>query len=165
MKFPFLAASLLALGGFGAIAPSASAAFPTVNVPFAGAVLQTCTAVPLATPGVLALASDDNTTLTSEDQAVTGTLTVVCNTGFRVTTGEPVETTALPTKVDPTSASSSIRSIQAVGVDLSDVADDISPALSANLVHTIKVDMSASSDAAIEAGAYSFDVPVTVTAP
>jgi hypothetical protein len=165
MKSSFLAASLLALGGLGAIAPSASAAFPTVNVPFAGTVLQTCTAVPLATPGVLALASEDNATLTSEDQTVTGTLTVVCNTGFRVTTGEPVETTALPTKVDHTSASSSIRSIQAAGLDLSNVTGAVSPTLSANLLHTVKVDMSATSADAIEAGVYSFDVPVTVTAP
>ena len=161
MKRLFVTASALALGVLGFAAPRAAASNETVQVPFAGAVVQSCAIAVLPTPGVLALDPGDAKTLTSEN-SLPGTLTVLCNTDFDVETGEPVETSLLNT-VNADTKSSTIRDIT---TPLGAVTG--TTGLSSGLLHTIQVDMTASrtgENPDIEAGAYSYNVPVTVICP
>lgn len=161
MKRLFVTASVLALGALGLAAPRA-AADETVQVPFAGAVVQACAITVLPTAGVLELDPSDPRTLTSEN-TIPGTLTVLCNTDFDIDTGEPIETSLL-NQVDADTKSSSIREIT---TPLGAVTG--TTGLGSGLLHTIQVDMTASrtgvDDPNIEAGLYTYNVPVTVVSP
>ena len=162
MKRYFLTAAAIAIGSSIMGAPSALAqltqpdALPqvtandggTVNVPFAtvaAGVLPSCVAVP--TPGILVpeSAEPDNKKLTSEG-GISGTILLTCTVGTTLASGTP-EKTAGPSDFPNTNTASSLdQSTFSAGIN------------------TVTVDMEATTSGdVIEAGVYSFNVPVTVT--
>ena len=165
MKRYFLAACVIAVGSLGLMAPKASAngTSKTYQVPFTGIAASVCLLdAAVIVPGTLEnLETDKLTTLTP------GLVTYICNSPTTASVAEPVQVDIIPGVTGETISgtfNASISGVTSAGVDLGVTAIegvDLSIAAGTNVV---SVNMEAiDDDGVIQAGAYSFEVPLTIT--
>lgn len=163
MKRCFLAACALSIGSLGLIAPRASAdgTSKTYQVPFAGVAVSACLLdAAVVVPGTLENSSTDKlTTLTP------GTVSYFCNAPTTASVSTPVQKDLLLAgETISGTFDSEITKVTRAGLDLNlTAAQDVELSLAAG-ANIVSVGMTATDDdGVIQAGAYSFDVPLTIT--
>ena len=164
MKRHILAACAIAIGSLGLAAPKALAdgSSATHQVPFAGVAAGVClidTVVPVA--GTLTNVGSPDTLST----VTPGFVTYFCNDDTKVSVAAPQQVDiALAGEEVTGTLTSSISSITNNGLDLgltaiADVEVDLLPGTNVIAVNMEAVD----DDGVIKAGAYAFEVPITIT--
>jgi hypothetical protein len=151
-----LCVSAVILAGVVGFAGSAKA--QSVDVPFAGTILNSCVLVPVATGGTL-IPNDDGTVLSSSEGtgAVSGQVTITCTGGGSVSVAEPVATLVTPTDGITLASTLELDGETLVGGVLGSLPIPVLTPVVAT------VDMTATRASGLPAGVYTYNVLVTAT--